>query len=228
MRHNFTGNRNRKQKSLALHICTIQTLLIVTPALNGDFTGAFAGLAAQTRRTVFLAGPVATAACLDAVSSFRRLALQASGRSSGRGRQCFMRRYFYGVKVQVLTTVDGLPVECCFVPGSEHDLKAQGKLPLEVAVESRIYADAAYTGYQAEDDLLRQQAVRLLVSRKANSKMPDAPCLAYPKEQMRKGIETTFSSIKALFPHSIHAVTFDGFLLKLLLFLFAFTLNELT
>ena len=111
-----------------------------------------------------------------------------------------MRRYFYGVKVQVLTTADGLPVECCFVPGSEHDLKAQGKLLLEVAAESR----------------------------KANSKMPDAPCLTYLKKQMRKDIETTFSSIKALFPHSIHAVTFDGFLLKLLLFLFASTLNKLT
>ncbi len=49
------------------------------------------------------------------------------------GRQCSMRRYFYGVKVQVLTTADGLPVECCFVPGSEQDVNAQGKLLLEVA-----------------------------------------------------------------------------------------------
>jgi uncharacterized membrane protein len=45
---------------------------------------------------------------------------------------------------------------------------------------------------------------------------------------MRKGIETACSSIKALFLRKIHAVTFKGFLIKLLLFLLAFTLNKLT
>jgi len=49
-----------------------------------------------------------------------------------------------------------------------------------------------------------------------------------PQEQMRKGIETAFSAIKALFLRKIHAVTFKGFLLKLLLFLITFTLNKLT
>lgn len=145
-----------------------------------------------------------------------------------RGYQASMRRYFYGIKVQVLTTDEGIPVEFCFVPGSEHDVKALARLPLQVAAESCIYADAAYTDYQAEDEMMNQDAVRLLVSRRANSKRTDAPCLAYLKEQMRKGIETTFSSIKNLFPRTIHAVIFDGFLLKLLLFLFAFTLNQLT
>jgi hypothetical protein len=145
-----------------------------------------------------------------------------------RGKQCSMHRYFYGVKVQVLTTADGIPVEFCFVPGSEHDVNALSKLPMEVAAESCIYADAAYTNYQVEDDLLENEAVRLLVSRKANSKRPDEPALAYLKEQMRKGIETTFSSIKALFLRKIHTVIFEGFLLKLLLFLLAFSLNKLT
>ena len=32
-----------------------------------------------------------------------------------RGKQASMRRYFYGVKVQVLTTQQGIPVEFCFV-----------------------------------------------------------------------------------------------------------------
>lgn len=145
-----------------------------------------------------------------------------------RGKHSSMRRYFYGVKVQVLTTSDGIPVEFCFVPGSESDVKALAKLPLSVAAESQIYADAAYTDYWAEDDLMEAENIRLLVSRKSNSKRPDEPCLAYLKEQMRKSIETAFSSIKALFLRKIHAVTFKGFLLKLLLFLIAFTLNKLT
>jgi len=145
-----------------------------------------------------------------------------------RGKHCSMRRYFYGVKVQVLTTDGGIPVEFCFVPGSESDVKALGKLPMAVAAESCIYADAAYTNYQAEDDMLDSEHIRMLVARKSNSKRPDEPCLAFLKEQMRKGIETAFSSIKALFLRKIHAVTLKGFLIKLLLFLFAFTLNKLT
>ena len=44
-----------------------------------------------------------------------------------RGKQCSMRRYFYGVKVQVLTTKSGIPVEFCFVPGSESDVQALQK-----------------------------------------------------------------------------------------------------
>lgn len=62
-----------------------------------------------------------------------------------------MRRYFYGVKVQVLTTASGIPVEFCFVPGSESDVQALKKLPMTVAAESSIYSDSAYTDYGVED-----------------------------------------------------------------------------
>lgn len=145
-----------------------------------------------------------------------------------RGRQASMRRYFYGVKVQVLTTAQGIPVEFCFVPGCESDVQALKKLPLAVAAESKIYGDAAYTDYTIEDDMKEAEGIELRIARKSNAKRKDEPCIRFLKEQMRKGIETTFSEIKALFLRTIHAVTFKGFLLKLILFLFAFTLNKLT
>ena len=44
---------------------------------------------------------------------------------------------------------------------------------------------------------------------------------------MRKGIETSFSMIKALFLRKIHAVTFKGFLIKIMLFIVAFTFNKI-
>ena len=69
-----------------------------------------------------------------------------------RGKHAAMRRYFYGVRVQVMT-LEGLPVEFCLVPGSEHDSQALGKLPFDVAPESCIYMDAGYTDYFSEDDL---------------------------------------------------------------------------
>jgi hypothetical protein len=145
-----------------------------------------------------------------------------------RGKQVSMRRYFYGVKVQVLTTAGGIPVEFCFVPGAESDVQALGKLPMSVAEESRIYADSAYTDYNIEDDLKQADSIELMVQRKSNSKRKDEPWIGFLKQHMRKGIETTFSMLKALFLRKIHAVTFKGFLLKIMLFIVAFTFDKLT
>ncbi|MDB5247331.1 MAG: transposase [Segetibacter sp.] len=47
------------------------------------------------------------------------------------------------------------------------------------------------------------------------------------KEPMRKVIETTFSMLKGLFLRKIHAVTFKGFLLKLVMFIVGFTFSKL-
>ena len=145
-----------------------------------------------------------------------------------RGRQVSMRRYFYGVKVQVLVSSQGIPVEFCFVPGAQSDVQALKKLPMSVAGESSIYADSAYTDYTIEDDMKQADLIQLMVQRKSNSKRPDEPWIRFLKEHMRKGIETTFSMFKALFLRKIHAVTFKGFLLKIMLFIVAFTFDKLT
>lgn len=49
---------------------------------------------------------------------------------------------------------------------------------------------------------------------------------SYYKQLMRKRIETVFSQITGLFPRHIHAVTLDGFLLKVTLFVIAFALDK--
>ena len=144
-----------------------------------------------------------------------------------RGKHASMRRYFYGVKVQVLTTTSGIPVEFCFVPGIESDVQALKKLPMTVAPESSIYADSGYTDYTIEDDAKDAELLKLMVQRKSNSKRKDEPWIRFLKEHMRKGIETTFSMLKGLFLRKIHAVTFKGFLLKLVMFIVGFTFNKL-
>ncbi len=126
-----------------------------------------------------------------------------------------MRRYFYGVKVQVLATAKGIPVEFCFVPGSESDVQALKKLPLSVVPESSIYGDAAYTDYGIEDNMSEAENIHLRISRKSDSKRKDELWMRFLKENSRKRIETTFSEIKNLFLRKIHAVTFKGFLLKI-------------
>ncbi len=145
-----------------------------------------------------------------------------------RGKQSSMCRYFYGVKVQMMVTDKGTPVEFGFVRGCEADVQALKKLPLTVTAESKIYGDSAYTDYQIEDDLKEADQIDLMIQRKSNSLRKDEPWIRFIKEQMRKGIETAFSEIKALFLRKIHVVTFQGFLLKLEMFILAFTFNKLT
>ena len=144
-----------------------------------------------------------------------------------RGKHAAMRRYFYGVRVQVMS-LNGIPVEFCIVPGSEHDSQTLGKLPFDVAPESCIYMDAGYTDYQAEDDLFEAELIHAKVQRKKNSKRADEPYARFLKDYMRKHIETDFSMIKAKMLRSIHAVTQQGFLIKVALFVIAYTFYSIT
>jgi len=142
-----------------------------------------------------------------------------------RGKHVAMRRFFYGIRVQVLT-LDGIPVEFCLVPGSEHDSQSWQKLPFDVAPESCIYMDAGYTDYLSEDDLFEAELIYARVQRKKGSKRKDEPYVSFLKQWMRKAIEADFSQIKAKMLRCIHAVTKEGFLLKVALFIIAFAFDK--
>ncbi len=59
-----------------------------------------------------------------------------------------------------------------------------------------------------------------------NSLRPDEPYVAYLKQHLRHPLETLFSQITQRFPQSIHAVTMDGFLLKIAAFIIVHTLES--
>jgi hypothetical protein len=48
---------------------------------------------------------------------------------------------FFGVKVQVITTGSGIPVEIAFLPGSAHDTRAFNVLSLDLPPGSEVYGD---------------------------------------------------------------------------------------
>lgn len=143
------------------------------------------------------------------------------------GKCAGLSRYFYGVKVQVLT-LEGIPVELVLVPGSENDTQALLKLPLQVAEGSSIFDDAGYTWYEAEDLALEAEGIRLMTDRKANSSRKDDPWVRFIKKTMRKQIETTFSEIKSHALRWLHAVTQEGFLIKVALMVIAFAFDQVT
>ncbi len=90
---------------------------------------------------------------------------------------------------------------------------------------SEWYADSAYTDYQQEDLDAECEQIALKTHRKKNTLRPDQPYEKFLKKTFRKPIESVFSQITNLFPRKIHAVTPKGFLLKVFLFILAFSIN---
>lgn len=144
-----------------------------------------------------------------------------------RGYNASKREYFYGVKVHPIVTKQGVPVELCFVPGSENDVEALKKMCADLPAESSLFGDSGFTQYELEELYKETELIELMIARKSNSKRPDPPYRAFLKTAMRKRIETTFSEIIELTPHSIHAVTFKGFLLKVILFVMAYQMKTI-
>lgn len=143
-----------------------------------------------------------------------------------RGKISSKRRYFYGVKVQLLATSDGIPVEFCILPGSCADLQGLAELALDLPEAAQLFVDAGYNYYEWEDYLSEVENLKLQVPRKQNSKRAREPWLEIYKSLMRKYIETTIGEVEKLFPKKIHATTLNGFLLKIALFLFAYQIDK--
>jgi DDE family transposase len=142
-----------------------------------------------------------------------------------RGYQASKKRYFYGLKIHLMVTQDGQPVECFLTPGSFGDVDALKYYAYELPDGSIIYADKAYNDYEIEDLLKDVDHIQLLPMRKKNSKRAVSPSISFVQSYYRKRVETAGSLIVQLLPKSIHAVTSQGFELKVVLFVIASSLN---
>ena len=68
-----------------------------------------------------------------------------------RGYTASKKTYFFGIKVHMITTVQGIPVEFVFTPGSESDVRGLRRFECDLREGSILYADKAYTDYIQED-----------------------------------------------------------------------------
>jgi hypothetical protein len=144
---------------------------------------------------------------------------------SYRGYKPSKRRYFYGLKIHLMVTAKGEPVEFFLTPGAFADVDALDGYAFNLPEGSTVYADKAYNDYLCEDLLQECDDIALLPIRKSNSKRPLPPFVEYVQSCQRKIIETSGSLIERLLPKSIHAVTAKGFELKAALFVIAFAFS---
>jgi hypothetical protein len=145
-------------------------------------------------------------------------------KKSLRGYIASKRRYFYGLRVHLVVTGAGEPVEFSLAAGSEADVTVFKELNLDLPEGSIICADKAYNDYDYED-LLEEVGLHLKAQRKKNSKRPLSAWEEFLGKPIRQYIETVFSQLTNLFPKKIHAVTPRGFELKIVCFLLAFSIQ---
>ena len=141
-----------------------------------------------------------------------------------RGYIASKRRYFYGLRVHLVVSGKGEPVEFSLAAASESDIAVFKELELELPEGSIIHADKGYTDYNYED-LLEEVGLHLKAQRKNNSKRPMAAWEEFLGKPIRQYIETVFSKLVTLFSRKIHAVTPRGFELKIGCFLLAFSIQ---
>lgn len=138
-----------------------------------------------------------------------------------RGYCASKKQYFFGIRVHMIVTKDGRPIEFIIEPGSTHDMTIARVFNFDIPEGSKIHADKGYTDYEFEDYLELQRQIHFLAIRKSNAKRTDRGT----NTKIRKMVETAFSVILKDFGRKVHAVTAYGFQLKIVMFIFAYSMK---
>ena len=140
------------------------------------------------------------------------------------GYKSSKRRYFYGLKLHLLITETGEPVEFFLTPGATSDVNGLYGFDFDLPQGATIIADKAYNLYWFED-ILKEAGLNLMPIRKKNSKRPHQSWERGLQWLCRQQVETSGSMIDRQLPKSIHAVTAGGFELKVVLFVLGFSIT---
>ena len=141
-----------------------------------------------------------------------------------RGYCAAKKEYFFGLKVSLIVTEAGEPVEMLLVAGSTADIRALRSMDLNLPQGSTLFGDSGFLDTDFETALRQEAGVNLVVPRRSNMKQQLDGCLEYVCGVRRKQVETTFSQLTERLARSIHAVTARGFELKILLTVLAFSI----
>lgn len=141
-----------------------------------------------------------------------------------RGYNASKREYFYGFKVALLSDEMGNPMELAIFPGAYSEHSALHRMDFDLPKGSIVWQDAGFTDYEWEDFYKEHEGIEFATHRKKNSQRGDSLIDEVAKKFNRKRIEIAFSEITSRFPKRIHAVTIQGFQIKVFVVVFAYML----
>ena len=120
---------------------------------------------------------------------------------------------FFGWRLHLICTPDGIPVAFDMLPAAEQDLTPIHELTANLPVDAAVFGDKGYVSAEDARTILETVGVRMVSIPRKN--MPrNAWADEYDMRQYRKRIETVYSQMEKMGVQRLHARTTVGFDLK--------------
>ena len=121
---------------------------------------------------------------------------------------------FFGWRLHLICTTEGVPVAFDLVPGGLHDLTPIHELTYGLPEGAAVYGDKAYNAGDDEASIAEETGVRLVPLHKANMR-PNRWADKLALRAWRKRIEALFSQLEAMGLQRLRARANPGLQLKL-------------
>lgn len=123
------------------------------------------------------------------------------------------REKFFGWRLHLICTADGLPVAFDLLPASEHDLTPIHELTATLPTGATLFGDKGYVSAPDAQTILEATGVRVVSIRRANMQ-PNRWADDFDLRLYRKRIETVYAQLEKMGLQSLYARTNLGFDLK--------------
>jgi hypothetical protein len=121
---------------------------------------------------------------------------------------------FFGWRLHLICTPDGIPVSFQLVPGGFHDLTPLHELAYVLPSGARLFGDKAYNSADDEASIVAETDVRVIPIRKANMQPHEWFLDELELREYRHTIETVNSQLEKMGVERLHARTNSGLELK--------------
>jgi hypothetical protein len=143
-----------------------------------------------------------------------------------RGYRASHRDDFHGVKAHLWVASGGFIAAFWLTPGSWHDLTGLYGMALDIPCGCALMMHRGYTDYVVADLLREAEGLEGYLVRRQTS-VRYAGCCQDLAVVKRRFVERVGLCLRSLLPCRVHAVTLDGFMLKLMCFIYVHNFNLL-
>jgi hypothetical protein len=127
---------------------------------------------------------------------------------------------FFGWRLHLIITSEGIPASFDLLPASYHDLTPVHELMERLPSGATVYADKGYNSAEDEAWIEGETGIRLVPRRRENME-PNTLAETFALQRYRGRVETVNSQLAAWGAQRLHARTHEGWLCKVLASVFA-------
>lgn len=120
---------------------------------------------------------------------------------------------FFGWRLHLICTPEGIPVSFDLLPAAEQDLTPIHELTVSLPEGTTVFGDKGYVSDPDAETILAATGVRFVAVRRRNM-TPNSWADEYDLRLYRRRIETVYSQMEAMGMQHLHARTNHGFDLK--------------